>query len=155
MKALAAQTARATDLITAQIQTIRGGTREAVAVVREVVGAIGTVADIAGAISAAVETQTRATREISDSVQQITETTITASNEMRSVLAIAERTDQCSNAALAASEEVGRTAGTLRSEVNDFLAAMATGGVGGSTAPAGSGALHRSVQRATQECVTA
>ena len=155
VKALAAQTARATDLITAQIQTIRGGTREAVAVVREVVGAIGTVADIAGAISAAVETQTRATREISDSVQQITETTITASNEMRSVLAIAERTDQCSNAALAASEEVGRTAGTLRSEVNDFLAAMATGGVGGSTAPAGSGALHRSVQRATQECVTA
>ena len=128
VKALAEQTASATKRITHQVQTIRGGTREAVAQVHEVIRALGTVADIASAISGAVAMQTRATQEISDRVQQVTETTMTSSNEMRSVLEIAERTDQYSNAALAAAEEVGRTANTLRSEVNDFLSTMLIGG---------------------------
>ena len=46
---------------------------------------------------------------------------------MREVLSIAEATDASSLAATQASEEVGRTAETLRSEVTDFLAAMSQG----------------------------
>jgi hypothetical protein len=46
---------------------------------------------------------------------------------MRGVLLIVESTDASSQVALKASEEVGSTAETLRSEVTDFLTAMSRG----------------------------
>ena len=124
VKALAAQTARATEQIGTQILAVRAATKEAVGAVREVGIAIGDVVAVATAIAAAVEQQSTATQEISHRVQQVTETTSEAAEAMRAVLAIAEQTDTSTVAALAAADEVGRTADTLRSEVTDFLAAM-------------------------------
>jgi PilZ domain len=46
---------------------------------------------------------------------------------MRGVYSIVESTDTSGLAALNASDEVGSTAGTLRAEVTDFLAAMSHG----------------------------
>ncbi len=57
VKALAAQTARATDQIGSQIVAIRGATAEAVTAVREVGAAISQVEEVATAIAAAVEEQ--------------------------------------------------------------------------------------------------
>jgi methyl-accepting chemotaxis protein len=127
VKALAAQTARATEQISTQIVAIRGATQEAVTAVREVGGAIGDVETVASAIAAAVEKQAAATREITNSVQLVSATTSAATESMREVLSIAETTDASSLRASQASEEVGRTAETLRSEVTDFLAAMSHG----------------------------
>jgi methyl-accepting chemotaxis protein len=127
VKALASQTARATDQIGAQIVAIRGATDAAVTAVREVVVAIGQVETVATAIAAAVEEQAAATREITNSVQQVTITTSTAAEAMREVLSIVEGTDASSHAASRASEDVSRTAETLRSEVTDFLSAMSQG----------------------------
>jgi methyl-accepting chemotaxis protein len=127
VKALASQTARATEQIGAQIVAIRGATSEAVTAVREVRAAIGRVETVATAIAAAVEEQAAATREITNSVQMVTTTTSTAAEAMREVLAIAENTDAGSAAALRAAEEVGQTADRLRTEMTDFLTALSSG----------------------------
>jgi methyl-accepting chemotaxis protein len=127
VKALASQTARATEQIGAQIVAIRHATGEAVSAVREVGVAIAQVESVATAIAAAVGEQAAATREITSNVQMVTATTAAAAESMRGVLLIAERTDAGSASALNASDELGRTAGTLRTEVTDFLNAMSQG----------------------------
>ena len=127
VKALAAQTAHATGQIGAQIIAIRGATGEAISAVQAVGAAIGQVETVASAIAAAVEQQAAATRQITDSVQLVTATTSTAARAMEEVSSIAEGTDACSRAALRASDEVGHTAETLRSEVTEFLTAMSRG----------------------------
>ncbi|MDR3536042.1 MAG: HAMP domain-containing methyl-accepting chemotaxis protein [Acetobacteraceae bacterium] len=124
VKALAAQTARATDQIGAQIVAIRTATIEAVTAVRDVGAAIGEVSSVATAIAAAVEQQAAATQEISGNVQQVTLATAAAAQSMEEVLAIAGQTDAASGAVLAAADEVSHTADMLHTEVNDFLAVM-------------------------------
>ena len=127
VKSLAAQTARATEQIGAQIVAIRGATSEAVTAVHEVSLAIGQVESVAGAIAAAVEEQAAATQEISSSVQTVTQATAAAAESMEQVLSIAGRTDTISQSVLTAAGGVGETADTLRTEVNEFLAAMSRG----------------------------
>ncbi len=127
VKALATQTAHATEQIGTQIVAIRDATGAAVTAVREVTAAIGQVETIAAAIASAVEEQAAATRGITNSVQQVTITTSSAEEAMREVLSIVEATDASSLVALHASEEVGRTAETLRSEVTDFISAVSRG----------------------------
>jgi methyl-accepting chemotaxis protein len=127
VKALASQTARATEQIGAQIVAIRNATGEAVGAVREVGVAIGEVETVATAIAAAVEEQAAATREITNSVQLVTVTTSNAAEAMREVLSIAENTGTTSVSAMQAADEVGQTADMLRSEVADFLTGMSQG----------------------------
>ena len=128
VKALAAQTAQATDQIAAQVSAIRLATGEAVAAVQQVGSAIGEVDTAATAIAAAVQEQAAATREITRNVQMVTVATAAAAGAMEGVLGIVEVTEASSRNALQASEEVGRTAETLRTEVSDFLAAISKGG---------------------------
>jgi methyl-accepting chemotaxis protein len=127
VKALAAQTARATDQIRAQIVAIRGATGEAVTAVQQVAAAIAEVETVAAAIAGAVTEQAMATQEITASVQQVTANTSAAADAMGEVLSIVESTDASSRTALNASDEVGSTAETLRSEVTHFLSAMSRG----------------------------
>jgi methyl-accepting chemotaxis protein len=126
VKALAAQTARATEQIGAQIVAIRSATGEAAAAVREVGIAIGEVAAVATAIAAAVEQQAASTQEISGNVQNVTMATNVVTQVMARVLTIAEQTGHASRSVLSAADEVGHTADTLRIEVNGFLGAMAS-----------------------------
>jgi methyl-accepting chemotaxis protein len=127
VKALATQTARATDQISGQIVAIRGATGDAVGAVREVGQAIAAIEAVATAIAAAVEEQAAATREITESVQTVTSSTNTTASAMTELLNIAATTDTSSQSALRVAEDVGRTADTLRREVTDFLAAMSRG----------------------------
>ncbi len=68
VKALAKQTAAATEDIRAQIEGMQGGTREAVQAIDGIVGVIQRIHAISGAIAAAVDEQTRTTREIGQQV---------------------------------------------------------------------------------------
>jgi methyl-accepting chemotaxis protein len=124
VKALATQTARATDQIGAQIVAIRTSTGEAVDAVRDVGVAIAQVSTVATAIAAAVEQQAAATQEISSSVQTVTVATNAAAHAMQEVLMIAEQSDLASRSVQTAAGEVGETANTLRGEVNGLLSAM-------------------------------
>ena len=70
VKALANQTAQATEEISSQIQSIQAATSEAVSAIQAIGGTIAEINEISNAIAAAVEQQGSATREISGNVQQ-------------------------------------------------------------------------------------
>jgi methyl-accepting chemotaxis protein len=125
VKGLATQTAKATDEIAAQIAAIRAATAEAVTAVRDVAAAIGEVEQVATAIAAAVEEQASSTREIAAGVQSVTVSAQDANQAMQEVSTIAEKTDLASSTVLTGAGDVGRDADTLRSEVTQFLEAMA------------------------------
>src|ERR1700750_600800 len=71
VKALAAQTAKATAEIGSQIDTVRGATTDAVAAMEGISGIIRKIDEVSVAISAAVEEQSVTTREIAASVQAV------------------------------------------------------------------------------------
>jgi methyl-accepting chemotaxis protein len=125
VKALAAQTAKATHEIAAQIDAIRGATGEAVDAVRAVGVSIGKVDQVASAIAAAVEQQAATTRDIASSVQTVTHATGEASRAMQEVCAIIDRAELANRSVGAAADEVGDTSNALRSEVDQFLAGIA------------------------------
>lgn len=121
VKALATETAKATDQIASQIVAIRAATDDAVVAVRAVGLAIGEVETVTSAIATEVDQQAAATQEISRNVQNVTMSTATVADAMEQVSTIAQQTDTASQSVLTAAEDVGQTAGTLRGEVNDFL----------------------------------
>jgi methyl-accepting chemotaxis protein len=126
VKALATQTAKATEEISTQIAAIRAATSEAVMAVREVGTAISEVSEVSTAIAAAVEEQAAATLDIAASVQTVTLATHEATQAMQEVSTIAESTDAASGKVMQGADEVGRDSDVLRGEVNQFLQAMAS-----------------------------
>ncbi|MBP0656759.1 chemotaxis protein, partial [Mycobacterium tuberculosis] len=64
VKALASQTAKATDEISSQVDSIQTATRASVGAIEAIPRTIGRVNEIASAIASAVEEQGAATREI-------------------------------------------------------------------------------------------
>jgi methyl-accepting chemotaxis protein len=126
VKALATQTAKATDEIAMQISAIRAATDEAVTAVREVGMSIATVNEVATAIAAAVEQQAAATHEIAVSVQAVTTATQESTRAMHEVSAISESTDAASSMVTGSADEVARNAETMHDEVTQFLKAMAS-----------------------------
>ncbi|MGE0225517.1 MAG: cache domain-containing protein [Acetobacteraceae bacterium] len=125
VKALAAQTARATNDIAREIAEIRAATGQAVAAVRDVGDAIGVVDQVAGAIAAAVEQQSAATRNIAGSVQSAAIVTQQTTGAMQQVSAMSETTEQASESVLRGIDEVARTSHSLHDEVACFLVAIA------------------------------
>jgi len=126
VKALATQTAKATEEISRQIAAIRAATSDAVGAVRDLGAAIGQVGDVATAIAAAVGEQASATRDIGASVHRITAATQQAATAMQEVLSASEHTDAASGKVLAGADEVGLHAETLRGEIAQFLQAVAS-----------------------------
>jgi methyl-accepting chemotaxis protein len=125
VKALAAQTGKATEEISSQITAIRSATGEVVHAVREVTAAIGQVNEVAAAIAAAVEEQSATTREIAASVQTVTTATQEASKDMQDVSSVSETAEASSTSVMQGADEVGNTAGVLRTELTLFLEAIA------------------------------
>jgi methyl-accepting chemotaxis protein len=70
VKALASQTAKATEEISEQIGQMQSATNQSVSAIQQIGGTIGRIAEISQAIAAAVEEQGAATLEISRNVQQ-------------------------------------------------------------------------------------
>jgi methyl-accepting chemotaxis protein len=70
VKALAQQTAKATEEIQGQVSSIQGETHRAVDAIKGIAQIINTITEITSSIAAAVEEQGAATREIARNVQQ-------------------------------------------------------------------------------------
>ena len=126
VKALAAQTAKATDEIGGQIAAIRAATKDAVAAVRDVGAAIGQVSEVAAAIAAAVEEQTAVTASIASSVNTVAAATEAATLAMREVSKMSDAAEEASDTVLRASGNVARTADGLHAELTQFLAGIAS-----------------------------
>jgi methyl-accepting chemotaxis protein len=82
VKALATQTAKATEEITAQISQMQAATEQSVAAIKDIGSTIVQVSEISSTIAAAVEEQGAATQEIARNVQQAAEGSTQVSGRM-------------------------------------------------------------------------
>ncbi|CAO3419944.1 putative methyl-accepting chemotaxis protein [Azospirillum doebereinerae] len=121
VKALANQTARATDEIRQQISQMQQDSNGAVGSIKGIGGVISEVSEIAGAIAAAVEQQGAATQEISRNVQQAAIGTQEVSSHIAGVREAANETGAAATQVLGAARELSQQAEILTSEVKGFL----------------------------------
>ncbi|MEJ0014993.1 MAG: methyl-accepting chemotaxis protein [Acetobacteraceae bacterium] len=124
VKALAAQTGKATADIGDQIEMVRSATTDAVAAMTEISAIIGKLDEVSAAISAAVEEQSATTQEIAGNVQAVSSASGTAARAMMHVVEVAEGAASASREVMTGSSTIGREAETLRTEVDQFLAAV-------------------------------
>ncbi|MCK2056190.1 HAMP domain-containing methyl-accepting chemotaxis protein [Methylobacterium sp. 37f] len=124
VKTLAAQTAKATDEITAQITMIQAATRETVEAIREIGTTIGSVHSIAVGVAAAVEEQQVATQEIARSVSDAARGTQDVTQTMAEVQGAAVEVGAGAAQVLASAAELARRSNTLDAEVTHFVGSI-------------------------------
>ena len=121
VKALANQTAKATEDISTQIAAIQGETGLAVEAIKAIGGTIRQMNEIASAIAAAVEEQGAATRDISHNIQLVAQGTSGVASNIAGVNEAVEETGNAAAEVLTAADDLSRQADKLRSNVNGFL----------------------------------
>jgi ABC-type transporter Mla subunit MlaD len=113
VKALASQTAKATDEIGAQIASVQDATNGAAAAVREIAESIRGVEHLSAAIAAAVEQQTATTNEIARNVSETS----------RAAQEVAERITSVSQEATATGDRASQVS-AISGEVADSIAQL-------------------------------
>jgi methyl-accepting chemotaxis protein len=121
VKALAEQTAKATGEIGQQISGIQAATQDSVTAIREISGTIERLSEIASTIAAAVEEQGAATHEISRNVQQAAQGTEQVSSNITDVQRGAAETGSASSQVLSAAKSLSSDSNRLKLEVGRFL----------------------------------
>jgi methyl-accepting chemotaxis protein len=121
VKALAEQTAKATGEIGQQISSIQAATQESVNAIREISGTIEKLSEISSTIAAAVEEQGAATQEISRNVQQAAQGTQQVSANITDVQRGASETGSASSQVLSAAKSLSSDSNRLKLEVGKFL----------------------------------
>jgi len=121
VKALAEQTAKATGEIGQQISGIQAATQDSVGAIREISGTIEKLSEISSTIAAAVEEQGAATQEISRNVQQAAQGTQQVSANITDVQRGASETGSASSQVLSAAKSLSSDSNRLKLEVSRFL----------------------------------
>ncbi|SNT16406.1 MULTISPECIES: methyl-accepting chemotaxis protein [unclassified Azospirillum] len=121
VKSLASQTAKATEDISARINSIQQATNNAVTATLEITRTIAEINQIATAIAAAVEEQDAATREIARNVQQAAVGTQEIADNITGVQQTSHETSQSAGSVLGAAGSLSREAETLRAQVINFI----------------------------------
>jgi methyl-accepting chemotaxis protein len=121
VKSLANQTAKATDEIAQQIQSVQTATGEAVQAIQGIGKTIEQVSEIATTIASAMEQQGAATKEISRNVQQAAAGTQEVSKNIVSVTQASGEVGSAATQMNGAASELARQAETLSSEVDRFI----------------------------------
>jgi methyl-accepting chemotaxis protein len=122
VKSLASQTAKATEEISAQVGAMQGATADAVQAIESIGRTIGSINEIASAISVAVEQQGSATREIARNVQEAAQGTGQVSSNITGVNQAADKTGSAASKVLSSAEQLSGQATALRADVDSFLA---------------------------------
>jgi methyl-accepting chemotaxis protein len=121
VKALAAQTAKATEEIGTQISSMQAATQDSVAAIKEIGGTIGRIAEIASTIAAAVEEQGTATQEIARNVHQAAQGATQVATNITDVNRGAAETGSASSQVLGSAQSLARESAHLRDEVEKFV----------------------------------
>lgn len=127
VKALANQTSKATEDITAQIVGIQNATAGTVNVITEISSRIGEIRNVTTVIAAAVQEQTAATGEISRNVQEASIGTTEISNTIAGVRQAADQTGESANSVLTVASQLNDLSENLSVEVDKFLSALRAG----------------------------
>jgi len=121
VKALAEQTAKATDEISQQVNGIQGATRESVQAIQTIGNTIERISAIASAIASAVEEQGAATKEISRNVQHAAHGTSQVSANILHVKRGAGEIGQASSKVFSAAQSLSGDSNRLKADVETFL----------------------------------
>ncbi|MBV8840070.1 MAG: methyl-accepting chemotaxis protein [Alphaproteobacteria bacterium] len=124
VKQLASQTAKATEEIGSQIGAMQSATNESVSAIKEIGGTIGRISEIAATIAAAVEEQGAATSEIARNVGLAAGGTQQVATKITDVNRGAGETGSASSQVLASAQSLSRDNNHLKTEVDQFLAAV-------------------------------
>jgi methyl-accepting chemotaxis protein len=124
VKALAAQTAKATSEISTQIAGMQTATQDSVLAIKEISGTIGRVSEIAAAIAAAIEEQGAATQEIARNVQQAAVGSTQVANSIADVNRGAADIGSASSQVLSSAQLLSDENKRLKAEVVKFLATV-------------------------------
>jgi methyl-accepting chemotaxis protein len=121
VKALAGQTAKATDEISVQITGMRSATDTAIAAIKDVNTTISAISGISTTIAAAVEEQGAATEEIARHMQQAAQLTTQVASDVTDVNRGTSETGSASAQVLSSAQSLSRESARLKIEVDKFL----------------------------------
>jgi methyl-accepting chemotaxis protein len=121
VKALAAQTAKATEEIGTQITGMQAATQDSVGAIKEIGATISHIAEIASTIAATVEEQGAATAEIARNVGEAAKGTAEVAEKITQVNRGASATGSASAQVLASARSLSKESGSLKTEVENFL----------------------------------
>jgi methyl-accepting chemotaxis protein len=127
VKALALQTAKATDEIRTQIADMQSATKESVMAIKEIATTIDGVAEIASIIAAAVDRQGSATQEISHNALRAADGTRQIASNVTDAHRGASKTGLASAQVLASAQSLARESNNLKIEVGKFLNTVRAG----------------------------
>ncbi|KQO68908.1 methyl-accepting chemotaxis protein [Methylobacterium sp. Leaf89] len=121
VKALAEQTAKATEEIARQISEVQGVTAQTVTAIGGITGRIREIDSVATSIAAAVEQQGAATQEIVRNVAQASVGTSEVTGNIAGMAQASEETGAAASQVLMAASELSRQSEHLNAEVVRFL----------------------------------
>lgn len=121
VKALAAQTAKATNEISSQIAGMQLATQDSVSAIKEIGATIGRISEIASTIATAVEQQGGATQEIARNVQQAAQGATLVATNIIEVNKRASETGSASSQVLSSAQSLSGESNRLKLEVGKFL----------------------------------
>jgi methyl-accepting chemotaxis protein len=121
VKALAEQTAKATEEIRRQISDIQNATQDSVSAIEEIGVTIGRISEISSTIASAVEEQGAATQEVARNVQQAAQGTQQVASNITDVQRGADATGAASSQVLTFAQSLSQESSRLKSEVGRFL----------------------------------
>ena len=124
VKALASQTAKATEEIGIQIADMQSASSDTAATIKEISSTITLMSEVSAAIAAAVEEQGAATQEIGRNVQRSATLSTQVANEVTSVSRGAGETGSASSQVLSAAQSLSVESNRLKAEVETFLRTM-------------------------------
>jgi len=120
VKALAGQTAKATEDIAKQIDDMQQATSRSIAAIEAIEGTIRDIGSISSAIAAAVTEQGAATQEIARSVEVAAKRTMETAEEVSRVGDATENTRATIATARSVAEELGAVAHRIRNQIDTF-----------------------------------
>ena len=121
VKALASQTAAATEDIANQVEAIQSSTIQAVGAIRSISEVMDDIGRFTEAIVGAVEQQNNSTQMIASNVQQVAAGAKELSGNMVVVTSAIDETNRSASAVLEASDALSAQADTLENTVEAFL----------------------------------
>ena len=125
VKALAIQTAKATEEISSQIAEVQSATRQAVDNVGAIAAIMKDIDSFTATIADAVSQQNAATNEISRNIGQAAAGTASVAQSIAGTAAASEDTNRSADLVLTTAKDLSRQAADLRHSVDRFLANVA------------------------------
>ena len=124
VKALASQTAKATDEIGTRISDMQRATKESIGAIKEIGGTIARISEISSSVASTVEEQGAATREIARNVQHAGGSTSQVATTITQVRDVASQTGAALAEVLSSAQSLANESSKLKFEVDKLLATI-------------------------------